>query len=261
MLGFMKSPFNTRTRRASPEPILIASDMIDDSKNQFEYDANASKASKNSYKNDFKESGGLGNQSVQQLQQYAVHKAEESTSTVNNCLSIAVDMKEEAVNTLQIIHQQGEQIYRTHEMAVNLDRDLTKGEKLLGSLGGMFSKTWKPKKTRAITGPKITPEKPSKSATKEQREKLGITKPKQPGKTSFDEPTSCYKKIEMEKEKQDDVLDDLSSILGDLKGVAFEMGSELNRQSKALDHVNDDIDELNSRVKDAEKRARKLVAK
>jgi len=27
------------------------------------------------------------------------------------------------------------------------------GEKLLGSLGGMFSKTWKPKKTGVITGP------------------------------------------------------------------------------------------------------------
>lgn len=30
------------------------------------------------------------------------------------------------------------------------------GEKLLGSLGGMFSKTWKPKKTRPINGPIIT---------------------------------------------------------------------------------------------------------
>lgn len=30
------------------------------------------------------------------------------------------------------------------------------GEKLLGSLGGIFSKTWKPKKTRSVTGPVIT---------------------------------------------------------------------------------------------------------
>lgn len=27
------------------------------------------------------------------------------------------------------------------------------GEKLLGNLGGIFSKTWKPKKNRDITGP------------------------------------------------------------------------------------------------------------
>ena len=33
---------------------------------------------------------------------------------------------------------------------------LFQGEKLLGNLGGIFSKTWKPKKTRQIQGPVIT---------------------------------------------------------------------------------------------------------
>lgn len=32
---------------------------------------------------------------------------------------------------------------------------VVQGEKLLGSLGGVFSKTWKPKKGRKITGPMI----------------------------------------------------------------------------------------------------------
>jgi len=32
---------------------------------------------------------------------------------------------------------------------------LMQGEKLLGSLGGIFSRTWKPKKGRTITGPVI----------------------------------------------------------------------------------------------------------
>jgi len=33
----------------------------------------------------------------------------------------------------------------------------------------------------------------------------------------------------LEKTKQDDALDDLSNILGDLKGMAVDMGSELER--------------------------------
>lgn len=33
----------------------------------------------------------------------------------------------------------------------------------------------------------------------------------------------------MEKDKQDDGLSDLSDILGDLKGMAVEMGSELDK--------------------------------
>lgn len=44
------------------------------------------------------------------------------------------------------------------EMYLNLEviYFVMQGEKLLGSLGGIFSRTWKPKKGRAITGPMIT---------------------------------------------------------------------------------------------------------
>lgn len=37
------------------------------------------------------------------------------------------------------------------------------------------------------------------------------------------------KKNQMEKAEQDDGLSDLSNILGDLKGMASEMGSQLDR--------------------------------
>lgn len=45
----------------------------------------------------------------------------------------------------------------------------------------------------------------------------------------------------MEKEKQDDALSDLSNILGDLKGMASEMGSELDRCSFYIKPVSIDI--------------------
>lgn len=173
-------------------------------------------ANRNRYKNDFRDSGGLENQSVQELESYAVYKAEETTNSVNNCLKIAENIREEATQTLVTLHQQGEQITRSHHVAADIDHDLSRvsillintlfsvpiwvassccftfvkilccfktssfchetllnsnqysalkltkfdycffqGEKLLGSLGGLFSKTWKPKKTRAITGPVI----------------------------------------------------------------------------------------------------------
>lgn len=94
----------------------------------------------------------------------------------------------------------------------------------------------------------------------------------------------------MEKAEQDDALSDLSNILGDLKGMAVDMGSELDRlvalyqiltnahthtqclsrysnnfykcrQNKSLDHLDADVDELNSRVKGANQRARHLLGK
>lgn len=82
--------------------------------------------SREKYKNDFRDSGGLENQSVQELENYAVYKAEETTNTTMNCLRIAEDMRGDATKTLEMLHQQGEQIHRTHEMAAATEKDLSK---------------------------------------------------------------------------------------------------------------------------------------
>ncbi|XP_031123162.1 putative SNAP25 homologous protein SNAP30 [Ipomoea triloba] len=202
--------------------------------------------------------------SVQELEDYAVNQAEDTTRSVNNCLKIAEDIRKDGAKTLETLHQQGEQIHRTHEMAVEMDRDLSKGEKLLNNLGGMFSMPWKPKKTKEITGPQTSKDDNhrGKKGSKEQREKLGLNaKGKSAPTAPPNEPQNAMQKVEMEKAKQDDALDDLSDILGDLKGMATDMGQELDRQNKALDNLDTDIDELNSRVKGANQRARHLLAK
>ncbi|KAK4747286.1 hypothetical protein SAY87_026323 [Trapa incisa] len=222
-----------------------------------------SSAGRNRYKNGFRDSGGLENQSVQELENYAVYKAEETTKDVNNCLKIAEDMRDTATKTLVMLHEQGEQITRAHRTAADIDHDLSRGEKLLGSLGGIFSKTWKPKKTRAIVGPEVTRDDVGmKGNHLEQREKLGLSsahKGRPISRTSPSEPASSLQKVEDEKAKQDDALSDLSNILGDLKNMAIDMGSEIDRHNKALEPFHDDVDELNHRVKQANQRGRRLL--
>lgn len=125
MFGFFKSPGNnklpnessnnkggtiTAGRRTSSEPILITPDFADDDK----------------YKNGFSDSGGLQSQTTEELENYAVYKAEETTKGVNNCLKIAEDIRSDATRTLEMLHQQGEQINRTHVMAVDMDKDLSR---------------------------------------------------------------------------------------------------------------------------------------
>nr|GFC60420.1 hypothetical protein [Tanacetum cinerariifolium] len=73
------------------------------------------------------------------------YKAEETTKSVHSALKIAEDIREGATNTITL-HQQGEQNNRTHVAAADIEQDLSRGEKLLGSLAGIFSRTWKPKK-------------------------------------------------------------------------------------------------------------------
>ncbi|CAK9186179.1 unnamed protein product [Ilex paraguariensis] len=273
MFGFMKSPASvskqksvdsdsesdkTQTlrpaRRTSSEPVLITPNFNDD-----DDDLRGGSSASSSR-------GGLQDMSVQELEGYAVNKAEETTKSVNNCLKIAEDIRQDATRTLEALHQQGEQIHRTHMMASDMDKDLSKGEKLLNNLGGMFSKPWKPKKTRKITGPLITKDDNFRGTKNnlEERQKLGLApapKGRPTSRTPPPEPTNALQKVEVEKGKQDDALSDLSNILGELKGMAVDMGSELNSQKEALDHLQDDVDELNSRVKGATQRTRRLIGK
>ncbi|OAY31104.1 SNAP25 homologous protein SNAP33 [Manihot esculenta] len=260
-------------RKTSSEPNLTAPNV---STNPFHDDEergtsssplySVTSAARNKYKNDFRDSGGVENQSVQELENYAVYKAEETTKAVNGCLKIAEEIREDATKTLITLHQQGEQITKTHNVAVEMDHDLSRGEKLLGSLGGMFSRTWKPKKTRPITGPVITRDDYPKTrgGHMEQREKLGLN-PAPKGwsnsQTPLSEPTDAFQKVEVEKAKQDDALSDLSNLLGELKDMAVDMGTEIEKQTKALDHFQDDVDELNFRVKGANQRGRRLLGK
>nr|XP_043614427.1 SNAP25 homologous protein SNAP33-like [Erigeron canadensis]XP_043614428.1 SNAP25 homologous protein SNAP33-like [Erigeron canadensis] len=224
-------------------------------------------ASRNKYKNDFVDSGGVENQSVQELEHYAAYKAEETTKAVNSALKIAEDIREGATNTLVTLHQQGEQINRTHMAAADIEQDLSRGEKLLGSLGGIFSRTWKPKKGQTIKGPTMIRDDPDRKKGNhlEQREKLGLTTTPNKGqsrsRTPLPESADAMQKVEYEKAKQDDGLSDLSDILGELKEMAVDMGSEIERQNKSLNPLQDDVEEINLRVRGANQRTRRLLGK
>ena len=129
----VKDNKNSSTKKASSERALVSLENT----NPFDDDVVANKnsssssyalrlADRNRYKNDFRDSGGLENQSVQELESYAVYKAEETTKSVNNCLKIAENIREDATKTLVTLHQQGEQITRSHYVAADIDQDLSR---------------------------------------------------------------------------------------------------------------------------------------
>ncbi|XP_006649622.1 SNAP25 homologous protein SNAP33-like [Oryza brachyantha] len=202
-------------------------------------------------------------QSMQELEEYAVHKAEETSSKVNDCVRAAEAIREDATKTLLTLHRQGEQITRTHRVAADIEQDLSMSEKLLGSLGGLFSKTWKPKRNQQIKGPISQNNSFTSSASHmEQRQRLGISSTRQQSPNQVHRsPATAIEKVQVEIAKQDDALSDLSNMLGELKDMALDMGSEIERQNKSLDAFGDDVDELNFRVKGANQRGRRLLGK
>lgn len=64
-------------------------------------------------------------QSVQELEHYAVIKAEETSSKVNDCVRAAEAIREDAAQTLMTLHRQGEQIMYSHQIAADIERDLS----------------------------------------------------------------------------------------------------------------------------------------
>ncbi|XP_020257645.1 SNAP25 homologous protein SNAP33-like [Asparagus officinalis] len=142
------------------------------------------------------------------------------------------------------------------------------GEKLLGSLGGLFSKTWKPKKTRTIKGPILTSDDSylKRRSHAEQRQRLGLSSSptnsiSNPQQYPSEPASAALEKVQVEKAKQDNALSDLSNLLGELKNMAVDMGSEIERQNKALDHLDDDVGELNFRMRGANIRGLRLLGK
>jgi len=98
----------------------------------------------------------------------------------------------------------------------------------------------------------------------EQRAALGLVKsPK--GRSSartYPLATDTHQaRVEVEKAKQDDSLLDLSNVLDQLKEMAVDMGSEIERQNHALDPLGDDVTELSNRVKGTNARGRRLLGK
>ncbi|CAM0954492.1 unnamed protein product [Alopecurus aequalis] len=162
--------------------------------------SSSSAAAKTRYRNDFRDSGGVQAQSVEDLQGYAAYKAQETTQRVDGCLRIAEEMRDTASKTLLTVHQQGQQIRRTHAMALDIDQDLSRGEKLLGDLGGLFSKKWKPKKNGTIKGPMLTRDDSfiRKGNHLEQRQKLGLTDRPRRSKSRelLSEPMTGLEKVE-----------------------------------------------------------------
>ncbi|KAL2340717.1 hypothetical protein Fmac_008657 [Flemingia macrophylla] len=274
-VGHAHNPFDSDedtkdTKYKSSKKTLTSTNPFDDDVDGTGHSSSSSYArsyaDRNRYKNDFRDSGGLESQSVQELEKYAVYKAEDTTKSVNSCLKIAEEMREDATKTLVMLHHQGEQITRSHQVAADIDHDLSRGEKLLGSLGGMFSKTWKPKKTGTITGPVFFGDDTVKRKGNhlEQREKLGLTsapKGQSKSRTTLPEPTNALEQVEVEKRKQDDALSDISDILGELKDMAIDMGSEIDKGNKALDGFENDMEKLTIRVNGANLRGRRLLGK
>ncbi|CAM6033013.1 unnamed protein product [Sphagnum compactum] len=205
------------------------------------------------------------NRAMQDLQAYAIQKPQETMATIKNCLKVAEETKDAAGETMALLHAQGDQIQQTHETVVKVDQHLTVAEKILGSLGGIFSRKWKPKLTGTITGPLDTGGENFQrhSCNEADRTALGLYTSHSVVKSSNSlSSTGGFQEHHQLGDgplKQEDALMDLSNVIGQLKDMSLQMHSEISRQNEGITYLDADVRELNYRVKGANDRGRQLL--
>ena len=61
---------------------------------------------------------------MQDLEDYAITKARETTHKVNDCVRAAEAITKDATQTMLTLHHHGEQIMRSHQVAADIEQDL-----------------------------------------------------------------------------------------------------------------------------------------
>ncbi|XP_062587262.1 synaptosomal-associated protein 25-like isoform X7 [Saccostrea cucullata] len=203
-----------------------------------------------------KEEGGEENGQI--TQETLDNANQESLESTRRMLNMCEESKEAGIKTLVMLDEQGEQLDRIEEGMDQINQDMRDAEKNLEGLekccglcvlpwkraknfekGGDYDKTWKASEDGKVNtnGPRVI---------------VGETAgPQGPIITRI---TNDAREDEMEEN-----LTQVSGMLGNLRNMAIDMGSEIESQNRQIDRINNKGGCLNDRVDAANKRANKIL--
>nr|XP_022334474.1 synaptosomal-associated protein 25-like isoform X11 [Crassostrea virginica] len=205
-----------------------------------------------------KTEGGEGGENGQITQETLDNANQESLESTRRMLNMCEEGKEAGIRTLVMIDEQGEQLDRIEEGMDQINQDMRDAEKNLEGLekccglcvlpwkraknfekGGAYDKTWKASEDGKVNtnGPRVI-----------VGENAG---PQGPIITRI---TNDAREDEMEEN-----LTQVSGMLGNLRNMAIDMGSEIESQNRQIDRINNKGTHLNDRVETANKRANKIL--
>nr|XP_022334473.1 synaptosomal-associated protein 25-like isoform X10 [Crassostrea virginica] len=205
-----------------------------------------------------KTEGGEGGENGQITQETLDNANQESLESTRRMLNMCEESKEAGIKTLVMLDEQGEQLDRIEEGMDQINQDMRDAEKNLEGLekccglcvlpwkraknfekGGAYDKTWKASEDGKVNtnGPRVI-----------VGENAG---PQGPIITRI---TNDAREDEMEEN-----LTQVSGMLGNLRNMAIDMGSEIESQNRQIDRINNKGTHLNDRVETANKRANKIL--
>ncbi|KAG8449677.1 hypothetical protein GDO86_016354 [Hymenochirus boettgeri] len=198
----------------------------------------------------------------EEIQLKANQVTDESLESTRRILNLAVESQDAGIKTITMLDEQGEQLNRIEEGMDQINKDMREAEKNLTELNkccglcvcpGKRAKDFETSENYKNTwGNK---ENPSENVVL-----------KQPGQTNGQQGgagqgSGYVNRItnDCREDEMDENLQQVGSILGNLKNMALEMGNEIDSQNKQIDRINEKAETNRSRIDEANTRAKKLI--
>ncbi|KAM9788114.1 synaptosomal-associated protein 23-like isoform X1 [Syngnathus typhle] len=212
----------------------------------------------------------MDNMTVEQIAARANQVTDESLESTRRMLQMAEESKETGIKTMVMLDQQGEQLHRVEEGMDQINQDMRLAEKNLTDLSkccglcicpcnrvSSIENDSRYKRTWGIGGG-------LDNESNGDGSKVVIKQPAavHNGQVSAPPPTGPYIKRITDDAREDEMEDNLNAVgglIGNLKSMAVDMGTEIDKQNKHIDRINDKADMNKVRIDEANQRATKLI--
>ncbi|KAG7466110.1 hypothetical protein MATL_G00161280 [Megalops atlanticus] len=212
----------------------------------------------------------MADMSVEEITVKANQLTDESLESTRRMLQLAEESRQTGVNTMTMLDTQGEQLNRVEEGMDQINEDMKQAERNLTDLSkccglcvcpcdrvrsiehdGRYKRTWGTGSDNAsATGADgvVSSQPPS-------------VRNGQPVQASAAPSGPYIKRItnDAREDEMEENLDQVGSIIGNLKNMAMDMGSEIDRQNKQIDRITDKAEMNKVRIDEANQRANKLI--
>ncbi|XP_008275509.1 synaptosome associated protein 23.1 isoform X3 [Stegastes partitus] len=210
--------------------------------------------------------------SVEQMTMRANQVTDESLESTRRMLQMAQESKETGVNTMVMLDQQGEQLRRVEEGMDQINQDMRTAEKNLTDLSkccglcvcpcdrvtsiehdSKYKRTWGLGGGEGdvdASGAKVVSSQPA-----------GVRNGQAAQANASAQSGPYIKRItnDAREDEMEENLDAVGSIISNLRGMALDMGNEIDSQNKQIDRITDKADMNKVRIDEANQRANKLL--
>ncbi|MGH0148408.1 UNVERIFIED_CONTAM: hypothetical protein FKN15_014138 [Acipenser sinensis] len=183
----------------------------------------------------------------------------ESLESTRRMMQLVEESKDAGMRTLVMLDEQGEQLERVEDGLDQINQNMKEAEKNLTNLGkccglcscekmkdfeagGAYKKVWGNNQDAVVSNQPL-------SRVVDEREKMTMSG------GHIRRVTNDAREDEM-----DENLEQVGSILGNLRNMALDMGNEIDTQNIQIDRIMDKATVNNSRITEANQRATKLMS-